>query len=538
VKVNKIVIVGGGSAGWMTAAALVKRQPNIDLTLIESANTPTIGVGESTLAWINKYFDIIGVEDEDWMEECQATYKNSIKFTNWTGDKESKPFHYPFGAADNTLAPNGWKSFMDWKLNDPTVKNHHFAEFFNPALRMSNKNKMTNNEFNELPGFDFKYDTAYHMDATLFGQYLKNNICLKSNMKYIVGHVESIPQKDDGSIKLLKLENGEEITADLFIDCTGFQSLLLGKTLGVPFASYKNTLINDKAIAAQIPYIDKEKEMESTTNCTAIENGWCWNTPLFNRIGTGYVYSSEFSTKEQAEKDFIKHLSSDNMVIGDKERAEKAKLIHIDMKTGIHEKVWEKNVVAIGLSAGFIEPLESTGLLAVHENIIYLLKTLESSGGVIGSLDRKNYNFVIHDVINQFAIFVSQHYALSTKRDTPYWKHVTENIEYDGNLTSTRVTHEGFLDTYKEIAWSSLMDGDFTFNTANSGLPYIIMGFGKSPYTSLDRVNDTMRYGWKDDNWKSVKEGYIEHISNSNKVIDKMQTHYEFLRKNIYNGET
>ena len=530
--IKKIVIVGGGSAGWMTAAGLIKQTPNIDLTLIESKNIPTVGVGESTLAWINKYFDILGIEDEDWMKHCQATYKHSIKFTNWTHDENAEAFHYPFGQLSHKYSPNGFVDFMQWKLHDEDVKPHNFAEFHLESLSMSKSGKMTKNENNEIEGFDFKYDTAYHMDATLFGQYLKNHICL-NNINYIQDDVINIIQNEDESIKHLETASGDILEADLFIDCTGFKSLLLGETLKVPFASYKNVLINDKALAAQIPYIDKEKEMEPTTNCTAIENGWCWNTPLWNRIGTGYVYSSKFVSDEQAEREFRNHLASSNMVIGDKKRAEEVEMFKLNIKHGIHEKIWHKNVVAIGLSAGFIEPLESTGLLSVHENIIFLLKTLLKNDGIVGSLDEKNYNFVVHDVMNQFAIFVSQHYALSSKRNTPYWKHVTENIEYDGNLTDIKITHDGFVNTYNVLGWAGLLDGNFTFDTTSSGLVYIMAGHNQFPYTKIDEIVGESRYGWPD-NHKITKKTYENGMKELNKIIDSMDSHYIFLKKTLY----
>ena len=526
-NIKKIVIVGGGSSGWMTAAFLSK-YVHVDISLIESKNIGTIGVGESTIGHINYFMDSLNIKDEDWMKECNATYKTSIKFTNWNSEKRS--FHYPFGKFNFSDNPGELMEWFNLCSHNDKYKPHQLAEHFHRSYLMLDQNKLSKNENNEIEGFDFKYDTAYHMDATLFGQYLKNHICL-NNINYIQDDVINIIQNEDESIKHLETASGDILEADLFIDCTGFKSLLLGETLKVPFASYKNVLINDKALAAQIPYIDKEKEMEPTTNCTAIENGWCWNTPLWNRIGTGYVYSSKFVSDEQAEREFRNHLASSNMVIGDKKRAEEVEMFKLNIKHGIHEKIWHKNVVAIGLSAGFIEPLESTGLMLTHETARYLVRTLTQRNHKVNSFDIKGFNTVTRDTMEGFRSFISMHYALSNRDDTPYWKHVTENIDYKHHHIYEFTTEN---DKFKEVMDGLLMRSNV--DASFGGIIYIMSGQGYNPLKEID-IETIKQHPQKQDmlnRWKVTEQLFEKNRDEMQQLVDLMPSHYEFLFEEFY----
>ena len=423
-NIKSILIVGGGSSGWMTAAAIAKKLPHIKLTLIESPNIPVIGVGESTIGHINQFFHLLELKDEDWMPHCNATYKTSIKFIDFRENPKEEPhtFHYPFGIFDMTDKP---RKLMDWFLYQAehgTLDPKNFAEFYHDNILMTDANKMTRNEDHKVRGFNFKADTAYHMDASAFGAYLRDNICLPAGMTHILDTVLDATLNEDGSIKEIITENSGTLTADLYIDCTGFKSMLLEQKMGVEFKSFGDTLLNDSAIATTIPYIDKEREMENYTSCTALDAGWVWNIPLWHRIGTGYVYSSKYATQEEAEAQFRKHLASNRMLFPDADRAANCEVRHIKIKHGVHDHAWEKNVVAIGLANGFIEPLESTGLMLTHECIIKLVAALTMRKGVVTQLDVDFFNHAFSEQIWGFKEFISQHYALSMRNVTPYWQ--------------------------------------------------------------------------------------------------------------------
>jgi tryptophan halogenase len=342
-EINNITIVGGGSAGYMTASTLLNQFPNKKITLIESPIVPILGVGESTIGGIKAWTKLLNIDDKQFLKETDGSYKLSIKFTDFY--KKGESFHYPFGfpySKENKASLNDW-----WfkKFIYPETNNSDYADSYYPQMALVNQNKCFYNENNEIP-FDFIRDTAYHFDAVKFAHWLKNKYCIPRGLKHIEDNIISIEQDENG-IKSLN----NKYTADLFIDCTGFKSLLLGECLKEPFESYSDMLPNNSAWATRIHYKDKEKELVGYTNCTAINNGWVWNIPLWSRAGTGYVYSDKYISDDDALKEFKEYLGTDEL-----------EFKKVKMRVGIHKRLWVKNVVAIGLSAGFIEPLESNGL--------------------------------------------------------------------------------------------------------------------------------------------------------------------------------
>jgi len=422
---------------------------------------------------------------------------------------------------------------MDWfiaKANNPSLDPYSFSQFYHDSVLMTDANKLTKNHDHKIRGFDFDTDTAYHMDATLFGEYLKNNICLPAGLTHIVDNVTDIKVDENGRIKQVLTESGQTLEADLYIDCTGFKSLLLEQTMGVDFISFNDTLLNDSAIATVIPYVDRDYEMECVTSCTAIESGWVWNIPLWNRIGTGYVYSSKFATEEQAEQEFRNHLKSANMRIpGQIERANNAKFKHIKIKHGVHKRSWEKNVVGIGLSMGFIEPLESTGLMLTHEGIIKLVHAIQLRNGVVTQFDIDSYNFAFFDQITQFKDFISMHYALSTRADTPYWQHVSENITYSQKMNNYEPS---IYNPYVTMAYNTFQAKSYA--TEGSGIIYIAAGMGYNCVNKTHADFLSHRFGenatqtdttWEI--WKDHKNQVLEHLKT-------LPTHHEFLRQTIY----
>ena len=531
-KIKKVVIVGGGSSGWMTAAAFAKQLSHLDISLIESPNIPTIGVGESTIGQINEFLHLIGLKDEDWMPHCNATYKTSIKFIDFRENPKEEPhkFHYPFGMFDFSDKPRG---IMDWFLNkvrDPSIPNYNFAEFYHDSILMTDKNKLTKNEDGLIRGFNFASDTAYHMDAGLFGEYLKDHVCKPNGVKHILDNVTGYVKDADGYLSHITTENVGNIEADLFIDCTGFKSLLLEQAMGVEFESFHNNLMNDSAIATVIPYIDKEIEMENYTSCTAIEAGWVWNIPLWNRIGTGYVYSSKFATQEEAEEQFRKHLSSNRMLFPDADRAAKAEFRHIKIKHGVHKKTWEKNVVGIGLSNGFIEPLESTGLMLTHECITKVISLLQMREQTVTKYDIDLFNYAFKEQIEGFREFISQHYAMSMRDDTPYWKHITENVVYDRNMNNFDLAvHTSNHDIANRLYRTRVFD-----NSSMSGIIYIAAGMGYNPVNPVKVQYQNLKFGETPEQHKEVYDEWLVHRENTLKHIETLESHYKFLERTIH----
>jgi len=469
-SLQNIVIVGGGSAGWMTAATMIRAFPNKNVSVIESKDVPIVGVGESTLGGIRYWTRYIGLDEDSFFKETDASYKLSIKFTDFY-KKDGGAFHYPFGVPHCTGESN---PLFDWHVKKyfyPETDVEDFVRCLFPAAALFENNKFSLNQNGEFDNFNPINDVAYHFDATKFGVWLRDRVCVPNGVKHIVGTVVDIKTNEDGIEKLI-LDNGDEIKANLYIDCTGWKSLLLGEALKEPFVSFSEMLPNNKAWATQLPYKDRSLELEGFTNSTAIENGWCWNIPLWSRIGTGYVYSDKFVSKEQALVEFKNYLMSDKMVIPrTKEEIESLKFKEISMRVGIHKRTFVKNVAAIGLSAGFIEPLESNGLFSVHEFLFKLIDILER--GEISQLDRDMYNVSVNDLFTNFAKFVALHYALSHREDTAYWK-ACKNKSFQGHEGDPYTPFKSRTDTFYDIGWRYMEEWGHPWSQA--GISYIATG--------------------------------------------------------------
>tara|TARA_B100000085_G_scaffold282135_1_gene310090 strand:+ start:249 stop:1742 length:1494 start_codon:yes stop_codon:yes gene_type:complete len=490
---KNIIIVGGGSAGWMSAATLIRAFPNKNITVIESPDVSTIGVGESTLGHINGWLNYLNIEDKDFMPHCDASYKLSIKFTDFY-KKGAGSFHYPFGRPyywDNKER-NKWY-FRKQLLNLP---NSDYAECMSPNVLMSNANKISD-ENDIVPNYNFKTDSAYHFDATKFGLWLKEHYCLPRGVKHVLENVNHMKQDGNGITHI----NSHE--CDLVIDCTGFKSMILNK-VGGEFISYNDILPNDSAWATRMPYTNKEQQLEPYTNCTAIENGWVWNIPSWERIGTGYVYSSKYINDDDALTQFKQYLGRDDL-----------EFKNIRMRVGRQKEMWIKNVCAIGLSAGFIEPLESTGLLQTHTFIMKLVSNLER--GDFSQWDRDTHNLECNNTFDEYASFVAMHYALSLRDDTPYWQDVRKRS----------------LIHLKDVP--SIMNAkmqDYYFNPFG-GMHYIATGLNWQAVSLLDV--EQLLY---DPDTKEINEEWTNHLEQNKqewqKIVNTMPSLYEYLRDNIY----
>jgi tryptophan halogenase len=336
----------------------------------------------------------------------------------------------------------------------------------------------------QFDNFNPDRDIAYHFDATKFGEWLRERYCKPRGVKHIQDTVTYVHARQWG-IQGLSLAGDpiNRVEADLFIDCTGFKSMLLS-ALNEPFIEYSDMLPNNKAWATRVPYKDKEKEMEPFTNCTAIDNGWVWNIPLWSRLGTGYVYSDKFVTDEQALEEFKQHLMS-NKVVCPKTREEVDALEYknISMRVGIHERTFVQNVVAIGLSAGFIEPLESNGLFSVHQFLFKLVKVLERPATT--QWEKDAYNAATYGIFRNFAEFVAQHYALSIRNDTEYWK-ANANRNYMPGIEQLKPCFSaGFYPLQEKKMHISAIEPSQGITWISTGMNYLLLD---STDIKLDRM--------------------------------------------------
>ena len=414
-KVDSICIVGGGTAGWMAAATFTRLFPEKHITLLESEDIPTIGVGESTTQFFRGWLDFIELYDVQWMDDCDATYKYSVRFENF--NRPNCPFHYPFiSNPDSVKDPKNIPTwFIHQALTGESVDG--FAAWIAPHMKAIEEGRIITEDFDR---FVHERDTGFHMDAIKFARWLKYNVCYPGGINHMSDvHIVKHKKRKDGTLEWIQDKNGRRFYADLFVDCTGFKSLLINDYMKTGWEDFNEMLPNDRAWTVRLPYTNKREQMKTYTNCTALDNGWVWNVPLQNRIGTGYNYSSKFISDADALEEFKKHLGYPEETLCDYR--------NIKFKTGLSKKPWNKNVLAIGLSGGFIEPLESNGLLSVHEWLIWACQII--GDGAVRAIDINAFNYKARKNFKSFAHFVFYHYAFSKRNDTPYWKYMTEDYD-------------------------------------------------------------------------------------------------------------
>ena len=488
-KITNITIVGGGTSGWMTATTLLHQFPDKKITLVESPNISTIGVGEGTIPFINNWLKFVDIDYADFMPHTDATFKLSIGYEDWYRKGSGQKFHAPFGPLDLTQhdfgSPGKQEYYDDFtvRLNDwhlkrifyPETPVREYAEWFLPSMALINQNKsfMMNSNENSTVAFNH-IDHAYQFDATKFGLWLRDHYCkarYPNNFTHVLAEVKGIPLNEDG-IEYLVLDNGEKLEADLFIDCTGFKSLLLTETFNVPFEKFEDYIPNNYAWATKIPYKDPETQIVQYTNCTAVGNGWIWEIPLWSRMGAGYVFSDKFISIEDAQKEFKQELIKKGY-----ENVEDLEYKLIPMRCGIQSKLWVKNACAMGLSAGFIEPLQSTGLTSIHILIFNLCRALDR--GYISEWDRREFTAKCHDDIKSLTSIVAVTYALTHRDDTEYWRAI-QNKDWPEDMFDG--TPKGLSTYMRELYYNKNYDQDNQLiRFGNDTVPLMLVGMNWNP---------------------------------------------------------
>ncbi|HET7085479.1 MAG TPA: tryptophan halogenase family protein [Rhizomicrobium sp.] len=440
-SLRKILVVGGGSSGWMTAAYLRKSFPNVEITVIEASDIPIIGVGESTNVTMHYFQRFLGIDERSFMRASNGAYKIAIRFENF--NRLGAGFYHPFGAPSASANVN-------FRPN---------AQYVHPSYHLA-----------ERGHFSDRFSYSYQIDAGLYGQYLKL-WSKQAGVGHIVDRITGATVDAEGCIASVETEKSGGLVADLYIDCSGFRSFLLEKTLAVPFHSINLELINDRAIAARVPYVSKADELRVYTKCTALSAGWVWNIPLWSRIGTGYVYCSSFLTPSEAESEYRKFLGED--------RVKDLEFNHLDIKAGRHEKAWSGNCVAIGISYGFLEPLESTGLSLTQLSIVDLANALSGSGWASGgplASSRETYNKRQAELFDTTKEFIMAHYVLTNREDTEYWNHIRHQVKIPAGLAekleyAKRGSYEPINKLpnklYHQLNWNLILSGMEHFGRAD-----------------------------------------------------------------------
>ena len=409
-RIDKVVIVGGGSAGWLTAATLAaefKSEPGgISVTLVESDETKAIGVGEGTWPSMRTTLQKIGISETDFIRECDASFKQGSKFTGWL-DGGTESYYHPFSL------PEGYRDINLADFWIPHRDSVSFADAVSPQYRVCESQKAPKQI--AAPDYACTLNYGYHLDAIKFARLLRKHAVEKLGVIHLVDHVVKINSKQDGDIASVQGKKHGEICGDLFVDCSGFSSLLLGQHYSIPFSEKKDVLFNDRALAVQVPYADEDAPIASATLATAGSAGWIWDIGLPTRRGTGYVFSSKYISEEQARDELRAYLGRSAGV-----PVEELQPRLIEINPGYRELFWHRNCVAIGLSAGFVEPLEASALVLVELSARMLAEQMPANRQVMDIVaDKFNEKFLFR--WQQVIAFLKLHYVLSRRTDSPYW---------------------------------------------------------------------------------------------------------------------
>jgi len=491
--IRKIVVVGGGSSGWIAASILAHdfRREVLEVELVESEEIGTIGVGESTVPPFVELIQKLGIDEQHFIQSVHATFKLGIEFPDWHQVGES--YFHPFGWIGTRVGVHDfYQVWLKAKMNGHASELQSFA----PCTAMAREKRffLPQEAPRKTPLGSAGY--ALHIDATLVAKYLRG-YAEERGVKRTEGRVTEVQQNEDGSIASLTLKSGEEVKGDFFIDCTGFFSLLIEKTLGVQYEDWLKYLPCDRAVAVQTENLG---EPAPYTVSTAREDGWTWRIPLQHRTGNGYVYSSEFLSDDEATDKLLGYVDGKTII----------EPSIIPFKAGVRESFWHKNCVSVGLSSGFVEPLEATALHVVVRSMHHFLRLYPDQSCEPALIDE--YNRLMRREYELIRDFVVMHYCLTDREDTPFWKHckhmdIPTSLEERIDLFRAHgALRQGIEELWGAASWQSVFEG-----------------MGVRPNNYCPKV-DNLEY-------ERVEAMLKDMASTISGMVDQLPPHGEFLRE-------
>ena len=404
-RLRKVVIVGGGTAGWMTAAALGRflKDGYTQVTLVESEEIGTVGVGESTIPQIKIFNRMLGLDENDFVRRTKATFKLGIDFVDWKAIGHR--YHHPFGPYGVDMEGVSFHAY--WLRLKAMGEAGDLGDYSLQAVASAQGKFMrANSQPNSPLG---RIDHAYHIDAGLYARFLRG-YAEERGVRRQEGKIVEVHQRaEDGFIEAVTLQSGERVEGDLFIDCSGFRGLLIEQTLKTGFEDWSHWLLNDRAVAVPCALGGSTNPV---TRATARPAGWQWRIPLQHRLGNGYAYSSEHISEDEATAYLLANLDGEPLIDP----------FTLRFKAGRRKKSWNKNVVAIGLSAGFMEPLESQSIHLIQVGISRLLAMFPDRRFERPDIDR--YNRVMQFEYETIRDFLILHFHATQRNDTPYWDYL------------------------------------------------------------------------------------------------------------------
>jgi tryptophan 7-halogenase len=410
--VRSICVVGGGTAGWLTAGIIAARHSSdsgrgLQITLVESETIGIIGVGEGTWPTMRTTLKKMGISETDFFRECNASFKQGAKFARWVTGEESDFYYHPLmlpeGFPSLDLAPY-WTKYSDERADAPSFSD---AVCFQEAvceLGLAPK-LITSPEYAGVANY------AYHLDAGRFASFVREHCVKNLGIRHIVDEVTRVVKNDMGDIDYVETSKSGRLSGDLFIDASGFRSLLLGETLGVPFVDCSDVLFIDRALAMQVPYENEQSAIVPHTVSTAQKHGWIWDIGLQSRRGVGYVFSSNHTTTEAA-------LAELRAYVGDRHRDLQPREIKI--VSGHRQTFWKQNCVAVGLAGGFLEPLEASALVLIELSADMISAMMPATRETMDIIARR-FNETTQYRWGRIIDFLKLHYILSQRTDSKFW---------------------------------------------------------------------------------------------------------------------
>ena len=492
-QIKSYVVVGGGTAGWISAAVLARALTNTDvkITVVESPHVPTIGVGEATIPSIVDLLEYLRIPLKEFILATNSTFKLGIKFIDW----KEKGHHYwhPFGFVGNKI--EGKLFYQHWLKHQFENPQFEFTDF-SPAIALAKQNKFY------IPDPKVKNNLssstyALHFDASLVAKYLAD-YCKNKGVNLIKGHIQATNLNENGQVDELILDDGKTISGDFFIDCSGQQALIMHKALRVGYENWQHYLPVNKAVTAQTAI---EHPTPPYTQATAHEHGWRWKIPLQNRIGNGYVYCSDYCSDDAA----LALLKKNSAPFITEPR-------FLSFTTGKRDKIWYKNCLAVGLSSGFLEPLESTSIYLIMKTMLNFVQNMPNQKLYQAPIDE--FNRLIDDEYIAIRDFIVLHYCTTKRTDSPFWQ-MWQHLEIPKTLqtkielfTCQGKLYENQYDLFSADSWYSVLEG---------------MGVRPNSYDPLIDASS----------FNQIEQAFRQSISALSNNVAKTLTHDEFINRLI-----
>ena len=421
---RKVVVVGGGTAGWIAANRIAAecrrwREP-LQVVLVEAPDIPTIGVGEGTWPSMRRTLQRIGIDEHEMLRACGASFKQGTRFLGWSGLAEPDEYIHPFSLPVEYARLNPARYWLGERPNVP------FARFATPQAAAIEEGLAPKEA--SAPQYAFAFNYAYHLDAGKFAELLQRHAVQRLGVAHVSGKVERVESLTGGDIAAVSLDTGVRVSGDLFVDCTGQRALLIGGHFGRRFVSARDVLFNDRAIAVQVPYQGADAPIASATLATAEPSGWIWDIGLQGRRGLGHVYASDHMDETTARAALVAYTERTSPGID----AETLTYRTIAFEPGYRDTFWHRNCVAIGLSAGFVEPLEASALALIEQSAAIIAEQMPRDRQVMDVVARR-FNERLRHHWDRIVEFLKLHYATSV-RPEPYWRAHRDRASWPSGL--------------------------------------------------------------------------------------------------------